>query len=375
SMTSKLFFECYMFCHSREPTLQRAQEQIDRLLNVSLNVAVTGESGAGKSTFINAFRNLGNEDEGAAETGVNETTTEPTPYTHPTMPNVTLWDLPGVGTPNFKAKTYAKAMKFDTYDFFLIISSCRFKENDLISNIDIDIANEENKRGFNREETLSKIRRNCEENLTDFGDSKVFLINCRDLTAFDFEELVETLNSELPQHKQDALLLSVPVSSVAILEKKVKIVEKVILGVATVSGGIAVAPVPGLSFACDMVIVGSFFITCYHIFGLDDKSLEKLSERVNKPDLKNLDKSPLLKKLAENSVNISISSGLVPVAGSAAAAAISFTTTRDLLQIGLKELADEARKVLREAGLQWSRRLAEVQTEHQNGEERGFKGL
>ncbi|XP_037401633.1 interferon-inducible GTPase 5-like isoform X2 [Pygocentrus nattereri] len=353
---------------SGEPTLQRAQEQIDRLLKASVSIAVTGESGTGKSTFINAFRNLGDEDERAAKTGVTETTTEPTPYTHPTMPNVTLWDLPGVGTPKFKAKTYAKAMNFDRYDFFLIISSRRFRENDLMlakeikkrkkqfyfirSNIDIDIANEQNKRGFNREETLSKIRRNCKENLSDVGDSKVFLINCQDLTAFDFEELVETLNSELPQHKQDALLLSMPVTSVAILEKKVKIVEKVILGVATVSGGIAAA--------CDMAIVGSFFTTCYHIFGLDDKSLEKLSERVNKPHLKNLDKSPLLMKLERiSAVRMGVSALgqflciLFPGPGNiAAAASISFTTTRDLLQIGLKELADEARKVLREAGLE-----------------------
>ncbi|KAL7844807.1 hypothetical protein SRHO_G00233460 [Serrasalmus rhombeus] len=301
------------------------------------------------------------------------------------MPNVVFWDMPGIGTPNFQAKTYAKAMNFDRYDFFLLISSGRFKENDLMlakeikkrkkqfyfirSKIDIDIANEQNKRGFNREETLSKIRRYYEENLTDVGDSKVFLINCQDLTAFDFEELVETLNSELPQHKQDALLLSVPVSSVAILEKKVKTFEKVIWGAATVSGGIAAVPLPGLSFACDMAMVGSFFTTCYHMFGLDDKSLEKLSERVNKPPLKNLDKSPLLKKLAQTSaVRMGASAvgeflcSLIPGPGSAAAAAISFTTTSDLLQKGLKELADEARKVLREAGLDNLEDLAKCAT-------------
>ncbi|XP_053477407.1 interferon-inducible GTPase 5-like [Ictalurus furcatus] len=40
---------------------------------VELNIAVTGESGSGKSTFINAFRGLGDEDEGSAETGLEET--------------------------------------------------------------------------------------------------------------------------------------------------------------------------------------------------------------------------------------------------------------------------------------------------------------
>ncbi|XP_036444762.1 interferon-inducible GTPase 5-like [Colossoma macropomum] len=375
-MTSRSSDESAAIQASEEPTLQRAtkkaQKQIDSLFNISLNVAVTGESGTGKSTFINAFRNLNVKDEGAAKAGVTETTTEPTPYTHPTMPNVVFWDLPGIGSPNFKAKTYIKEMKFDKYDFFLIISSSRFKENDLMlakkikkrkkqfyfirSKIDVDIASDES---INEEETLLKIRRDCEENLKDVGNPKVFLINSRDLYAFDFEELVKTLNSELPQHKQDALLLSVPVSSVAILEKKVKIFEKAIWAAAFLSGGIAAAPVPGLSFACDMAIVGSFFTKCYHAFGLDDKSLEKLSERLNKPHLKTLEKSPLLTELAEASaLRMGTSAigeflcSLIPVAGSVAAAAISFTTTHDLLQKGLKELADEARKVLREAGLQ-----------------------
>ena len=74
------------------------------------------------------------------------------------------------------------------------------------SKIDIDITNEQTKKGFNKEETLLKIRRNCEENLKDVGNPKVFILNCKNHTAFDFKELVDTLNSELPQHKQDALL-------------------------------------------------------------------------------------------------------------------------------------------------------------------------
>uniref|UniRef100_A0A8B9HHH7 IRG-type G domain-containing protein n=1 Tax=Astyanax mexicanus TaxID=7994 RepID=A0A8B9HHH7_ASTMX len=291
-------------------------------------------------------------EKGAAKTGPTETTTEPTPYEHPTLPNVKMWDLPGVGSRKFTSKTYIKEVHFEKY-FFLIISSERFTENDLISKIDNDLQEEENK-----EETLSEIRSDCKKNLKDLGNPPVFLINSRDLSAFDFEKLVSTLNSELPEHKQYTLLQSVPVTSMATLEKKVDMFEKHIWAAAIVSGGIAAAPVPGLSFACDTVIVISFFTMYYYGFGLDDRSLKKLSERVNKPKLMSWEKSPFLKKLLKASVfrmGVSAAGGylhsLLLGLGNIAAAAIAFTMTRVILKNGLK-LADEKKIVLRETGLQ-----------------------
>ncbi|KAG9266018.1 T-cell-specific guanine nucleotide triphosphate-binding protein 1-like [Astyanax mexicanus] len=358
-----------------EKAKKKAQEQIDHLFNVSLHIAVIGETGAGKSTFINAFRGLEDDDEGAAKTGVNETTAEPTPYNHPTMSNVTLWDLPGVGSLNFTARTYVKEMQFEKYDFFFIVSSERFRENDIMlakeiqkgnkkfyfirSKVDNDIRGEERKKTFDREETLSKIRRDCQENLNELGNPPVFLVNSWNLSEFDFEELVSTLNSELPEHKQFALLQSAPVTSVAMLEKKVDMFRKVIWAAAVTSGGIATVPVPGLSFLCDTVIVMTFFRRCYYAFGLDDESLKKLSERVNKPELISWEKSPLLKELAKTSmVRLGGSAAgeflcsLVPVTGTHTAATMSFTMTRGVLENGLQELANEAKKVLTEAGLE-----------------------
>uniref|UniRef100_A0A669DS85 IRG-type G domain-containing protein n=1 Tax=Oreochromis niloticus TaxID=8128 RepID=A0A669DS85_ORENI len=110
---------------------KRIKEYLEKQTNVSLNIAITGESGAGKSTFINAFRGIKNRDEGAAPTGVTETTSEVTPYPHPDNPNLTLWDLPGIGTKDFPARKYLKLVGFDKYDFFLIISDTRFRENDV----------------------------------------------------------------------------------------------------------------------------------------------------------------------------------------------------------------------------------------------------
>ena len=85
----------------------------------------------GKSTFMNRMRRLKAKDPGAAKTGSNETTTEPTPYTHPDNNNIILWDLPGVGTPNFPKDKYLENIKFDRYDCFIIHSATRFTENDL----------------------------------------------------------------------------------------------------------------------------------------------------------------------------------------------------------------------------------------------------
>ncbi|XP_066502795.1 interferon-inducible GTPase 5-like [Hoplias malabaricus] len=358
-----------------EQATNKAKEETDSLLNVRLDIAVTGETGSGKSSLVNALRGLKDSDEDAAPVGVTETTTEPTPYQHPTMPNVTLWDLPGIGSSNFKAKTYLKNVKFDRYDFFLIVSSGRFRENDIMlakeikkkkkvfyfvrSKTDLDVQFEKERKGIDKEETLSNIRRNSEEELKGIGNPKIFLVSSWDTSEFDFEKLIDTLESELPEHKQSALLQSVPVYSVAILERKVRMFQKAAWAVALASGAIAVAPVPGLSVSSDIAMVGSFFTSIYHSFGLDDKSLERLSERVNKPHLKSLKMSPLVEELIQmSSLRLGASAlgvflcSLVPVAGSAAAAAISFTTTRTVLLKGLDALAEEARKVLREAGLE-----------------------
>ncbi|CAI5695155.1 unnamed protein product [Oreochromis niloticus] len=91
--------------------------------NTQLNIAITGESGSGKSTFVNAVRELSDGDEGAAPTGVTETTSEVKPYPHPNYPNVTFWDLPGIGTTSF--------LGFKKFEFFIIISDTRFRENDV----------------------------------------------------------------------------------------------------------------------------------------------------------------------------------------------------------------------------------------------------
>ncbi|ROL47790.1 Interferon-inducible GTPase 5 [Anabarilius grahami] len=369
---------------SGESTLEKAtakaKEKIDQLLNVSLNIAVTGKTGSGKSSFINALRGVSEDDDGAAPTGVTETTMKATMYEHPIVPNVKIWDLPGIGSPNFKADKYLKEVKLDTYDFFIILNSERFMQNDVMlakeikkqkknfyfvrSKIDNDIRAEEKKKGFDEQKVLSLIREDCQKNLTELGDPKVFLMSSFDLDKYDFEIFQNTLEAELPIHKRSALLQAWPVCSAASLEKKIKMFKGMIWAASLASAGIAVVPVPGLSAACDVSLVLLFLTRCYYAFGLDDGSLSRLSEKVNKPLLEHLAKSKFASAIREKTIaRLQVSAALVAVSsaeyfasllpglGSVAAAGMSFGTTYYLLREGLNELANIAREIRKDAGL------------------------
>ncbi|RXN16696.1 interferon-inducible GTPase 5-like protein [Labeo rohita] len=369
---------------SGESTLEKAtakaKMKMDQFFNISLNVAVTGNTGSGKSSFVNALRGLKDDDVGAAPTGVTETTMEPVMYEHPEMPNVKIWDLPGIGSPNFKAKKYLKDVKFDTYDFFIILTSVRFMENDIMlakeirkqkkgfyfvrSKIDNDISSEKKKKGFDEQKVLSIIREDCQKNLKELGDPKVFLISSHDLEEYDFESLQNILEDELPEHKKYALLQSWPVCSAASLEKKISMFKRMIWAASLASAGVAVVPLPGLSAACDLGIVVLFVSRCYYAFGLDERSLTRLSEKVSKPHLKDLPKSKLVTAIREKAqTRLQVSAAvatiatveyflsLLPGLGSAAAAGISFATTQYLLREGLNDLANTAREIRKAAGL------------------------
>ncbi|XP_030278609.1 T-cell-specific guanine nucleotide triphosphate-binding protein 1-like isoform X2 [Sparus aurata] len=219
--------------------IAKIQEYLDRQNNIPLNIAITGETGSGKSTFINAFRGIKDGDAGAAPTGVRETTKKPTPYPHPNYPNVTLWDLPGVGGRHFPADQYLSDVGFEKFDFFIILSDTRFRENDVKlarevqrmkkkfyfvrSKIDNDLrAQKRSQREFSETETKEQIREDCIQCLQEQGiqSPQVFLVSSFELHLHDFSLLTETLERELPEHKRNALLFAMPNISQQIINKK-----------------------------------------------------------------------------------------------------------------------------------------------------------
>ncbi|XP_062375860.1 interferon-inducible GTPase 5-like [Sardina pilchardus] len=361
--------------------IQKIQTYFQDLDEVLLNIAVTGESGSGKSSFVNALRGLGDEEEQSAPTGVVETTTDPTPYPHPKYPNVILWDLPGIGTPNFKPDEYLDKVQFQRYDIFIIIASDRFKKSsvDLAneiqglkkkfyfvrSKIDDNIRAEERKRSFNKGQVLHRVKEDCMKGLVEGGveHPMVFLISSHELGNYDFNALQETIEKELPEHKRDMLLLSLPNGSTKILQKKREALQARVWKMAFLSAGVAALPIPGLSICADVGILMSEIKKYHNTFGLDEESLKTLSSHTNVPfeDLKSCLKFPLYEGITANVVAKMLTNAagrgmmmvagrflsMLPLLGSVPAGVLSFCTTHAVLKNCMEELADDAQRVLK----------------------------
>lgn len=280
-----------------------------------LNIAVTGETGAGKSTFINALRGIGHEESESAKSGAVETTRDRGQYTHPKFPNVTIWDLPGVGTNSFKPEEYLKAMKFQDYDFFLIISATRFRENDaqlakaikkmkknfyfVRTKIDSDLWSQKKckPKSYNRERILEDIREDCVKNLqnAEVASGRVFLVSSVDVAQFDFPELESTLLKELPAHKRHVFMQCLPnITETAIDRRRDALKQKIWLEALKYG---ASATIPMMSFFNDDIEELEKILTHYRVsFGLDDQSLKNMAREwsVSVEELKSVIKSPHL---------------------------------------------------------------------------------
>ncbi|XP_028633455.1 T-cell-specific guanine nucleotide triphosphate-binding protein 1-like [Grammomys surdaster] len=283
--------------------MSQIQEAIGAAENAVLEVAVIGESGTGKSSFINALRGLSHEAEDSADVGTVETTMYKTPYQHPKYPKVIFWDLPGTGTPNFHTDTYLDKVGFANYDFFIIISSSRFSRNDALlaqkikdagkkfyfvrTKVDSDLYSEEKTKPttFKKEKVLQSIRDYCLANLNDIGvtEPRIFLISNFDLGAFDFSKLEETLLKELPGHKRHMFALLLPNISDASIEIKKHFLQEKIFLEALKSAAVSFIPFMTFLSGFDLCQQEQCLKEYRSHFGLDDKSIEEIAKKLNIP--------------------------------------------------------------------------------------------
>ncbi|XP_075047593.1 interferon-inducible GTPase 5-like [Mixophyes fleayi] len=360
----------------------RIKQSLVDLEHVPLNIAVTGQSGSGKSTFINVMRGLEDEEEEAAKTGVVDTTNKPTLYPHPQQRNVRYWDLPGIGSARFVAMDYVQIVNFSQYDFFFIIASERFKECHIQlaqaihsmgkkfyfvkSKIDSDLnaSRKQRRSSYNEEKILRDIRDKCIKCLWEGGIERpqVFLISCLELDKYDFYLMQKTLESELPAHKRHVFLLSMPNIYSQALEKKKDALRKQIWKWACLYA------FSSLTAKADSTSLVKTMTEFKEAFGLDEKSLNNLANTfgIDLSDLKSVIRSPLVHQeiICDLDVNQQLSSqditaitvmltkyitSFAPVIGNLANTGIAFGTAYWMLCSFLKDVADDAQRVLLKA--------------------------
>ncbi len=99
------------------------------LQETKFHIAISGESGRGKSTLINAvLRKVGKE--GSAETGaLGEVTHVAASYD--LSGNVSVVDLPGCGTMTYPAAEYVRTFHLRLFDAVVLVTAGRLSENDV----------------------------------------------------------------------------------------------------------------------------------------------------------------------------------------------------------------------------------------------------
>ena len=217
--------------------------------------------------------------EGAAKVDVTECTQDWKRYEDPDNANIEYWDLPGMGTEDFPAKTYFQDVKLNEYDTFVILTDTRFTKDDLeLANkitlhgkkyffvrlkIDQDVRNAKRSsrpESFNEGDVLAKIRSKCVAKLGDLlsNKEKIFLISCHGFEKrretgekcgekyrekYQLEPLIKANRDALHQNQQDAIIRLLEEASMAALEENVKVLGGDIWKSSALSGVAAVIPV------------------------------------------------------------------------------------------------------------------------------------
>ncbi|XP_027949560.1 immunity-related GTPase family M protein 1-like [Eumetopias jubatus] len=251
-----------------------------------VSIAVTGDSGNGMSSFINALRGIGHEENDSAPTGVVRTTQVPTHYFYPHFPNVVLWDLPGTGAATQSLENYLEEMQFSQYDLFIIIASEQFsmtlvklaktiqglgKRFYIVwTKLDRDLSTS----ALLEERLLKNIRDNIRETLQKEGvcEPNIFLVSSFDPLLHGFPELRVTLHRDISDIRYHGPLENLSHTYEKAINDEVTTCREKISSKSF--------DTLGIQNADDL----EESLTAYHLlFGVDDESLQQMAQSMGKP--------------------------------------------------------------------------------------------
>ncbi|GAB1296108.1 Immunity-related GTPase family M member 2 [Apodemus speciosus] len=259
-----------------------------RVSRTTMKIAVTGDSGNGMSSFINALRLIGHEEEDSAPTGVVRTTQKPACYSSSHFPYVELWDLPGLGATAQSVESYLDEMQISTYDLIIIVASEQFSANHVKlakaaqrmrkrfyvvwTKLDRDLSTST----FPEAQLLQNIQRNIQENLwkEEVKKPHIFLVSIVKPESHDFPKLRETLQKDLYDIKTCGLLATLYQVCEKTINERVESIKKSI-DADHLQRDFGILE-PYNPIECRKVF--------QEIFGVDDESLRQVALKMGKPD-------------------------------------------------------------------------------------------
>ncbi|XP_059833368.1 interferon-gamma-inducible GTPase 10-like isoform X1 [Hypanus sabinus] len=276
------------------------KRKAEDLTGVKIKIAVLGDVGSGKSTFINAMRDVRSDDPGAAPTGNDEASTVPTRYRYPSLPDVQLWDLPGLNSFGFELNRYLKQVDFVSYDFYIIVSQARFRECDgelskriqeqqkefyyIRSKIDNDAFSMQ-MQGVDFSQGQMQIIQDCVKNFQNVGvkPPAIFLISSFDVKEYDFPKLKSTLATDLESIRSNTFSRAIPEMMLGIQQSKYRPIMWVIVLLAFLSGALGIIQAPAMPFLTAIACTAAGWMYLRWQLDVSDRVLWNLSGRVNKP--------------------------------------------------------------------------------------------
>lgn len=338
-----------------EKLKQYLMKNLQRWKNEEVRFAITGRSGTGKSTFINKVRGVSRYDgDNWAKSGSGNTTLVPTPYKCPTNSRIVYWDLPGIGTTQFKRENYAEEVTLESYDMFIIFIHQGLSEDDVWladeltkmkktfcfvrSRVDNDIDNAEYD-GTNKDNVIENIRLKLLSVLSK-SEKKLFIISSRNPSIGDWQDLLSYIEESLPGKKFEAFVFSLAGITSSVIAKKKQTLKSRIKYVALAAASVAAIPVPGVDLVLNMKIISDEVLHYKATFGmenLESSIAERLecSKYLNRDNLPSIIQASFPKYIGMMAVE-SVADVYFPIVGSL----VSSVSTLGAVSMILKNVLD-----------------------------------